>query len=63
VLLDASGSRRVARQSGSFALRPDSLATRRAGTAVKLPPELDERFFVGQFDYAAEDDYLAQLPR
>jgi len=35
----------------------------RADTAAKLPPELDERFFVDQFDYAAEDDYLAQLPR
>jgi nucleoside-diphosphate-sugar epimerase len=35
----------------------------RVDGAAKLPPELDERFFVDRFDYAAEDDYLARPPR
>lgn len=31
--------------------------------AARLPPGLDEDFFVGSFDYEAEDDWLARLAR
>jgi hypothetical protein len=27
---------------------------------AQLPPGLNEEFFTGRFDYAAEDDYVAQ---
>ena len=57
--LPATGKTTVA-----SALAQERLVERcRVDGAAKLPPELDERFFVDRFDYAAEDDYLARPPR
>lgn len=32
----------------------------RVDGGAQLPPGLDEEYFTGRFDYAAEDDYLAR---